>query len=261
MLRVVRSSVVVLLLASLCASSCTREPPPPPPEAPPSPVVADALSALGRRLAAVRDYSLEGLVEEEATRQQLRFRYAMQQPSFSSGELFDAAGARARAFVFDGKVLAIVDDGTKTVTRRDLSGNEEQMLLALHEIFSQFVCEGWRPPLIKPQGTLGVVEGDRWVLTVPIVDEVLHSQRLVLRKDGAFVKKELLDDRGVAAATTAVVEEWIDPETGLAFPRVWSHTERGATQRVTLTSMAVNAGVDAARFSTATPAGYADRAP
>lgn len=259
MRRFALSSTVVLALT--LAFSCTREPPTPPPEPPPSTIVTQALDVLAKRLQGVRDYSVEGVVEDDATKQQLRFRYAMQQPSFSSGELFDATGARARAFIFDGKQLAIVDDATKTVARQDLSTNEEQMLLSLHEIFSQFVCEGWRPPLIKPQGTLGAVDGDTWVLTIPIVDEVLNSQRLVLRSDGSFVKKELLDDRGVAAATTAVLEDWKDPGTGLVFPKRWQHTERGSTTRVTLTSLAVNGGVDAARFSTATPPGYADRAP
>jgi hypothetical protein len=58
---------------------------------------AQALDVLAKRLQGVRDYSVEGVVEDDATKQQLRFRYAMQQPSFSSGELFDATGARARA--------------------------------------------------------------------------------------------------------------------------------------------------------------------
>jgi outer membrane lipoprotein-sorting protein len=261
MLRRFCSLALVALVAVLPAGSgCTREAPPPP-DAPANAVVTQALDVLGKRIASVRDYSVEGVVEDAATKQQLRFRYAMQQPSFSSGELFDAAGARARAFVFDGKVLAIIDDATKTVTRQDLSQNEEQMLLALHEIFAQFVCEGWRPPLVKPQGTLGAIDGEQWVLTIPIVDEVLNSQRLVLRPDGSFVKKELLDDRGVAAASTTVLEDWKDPGTGLLFPKRWTHVERGSTQTVTLSAHVVNGGVDGARFSTATPAGYADRAP
>ena len=83
----------------------------------------------------------------------LRYRYAMQQPAFAAVETFDAAGTRERAFIFDGKVLASIDDVAKTITRTDLSTNEEQLLLTLHQVFSPFVIEGWRPPLLRPTGT------------------------------------------------------------------------------------------------------------
>jgi hypothetical protein len=225
-------------------------------------VVASALDVLGKRLTPVRDYAVEGEVFDRTSKQRLRFRYAMKQPGSSAGELIDpATGTRQRAFVFDGATLAIVDDATKTVTRRDLSSQPEQMLVSLHQIFSQFVCEGWRPPLVKAEGALGVADRGTWTLTIPIVDEVLNSQRLILRTDGSFVKKELVDDRGVVVASTTVIEDWKDPGTGVVFPKSWTHTERGSTQQVTLTAMAVNAGVDLARFSTAVPAGYADRGP
>jgi hypothetical protein len=260
-----RSLLAPLASCALFFAACSCDPPPPPKDtavATDDVVVTKALDVLGKRLAPVRAYDVDGEVVDKGTGQKLRFRYAMKQPSFSSAELLDATtGARLRAFVFDGKNLAIVDDATKTVVRQDLSTNPEQMLVTLHEIFSEFVCEGWRPPLVKPQGVLGAAEGDTWTLTIPIVDEVLNSQRLVVRTDGSFVKKELVDDRGIVVASTTVLQEWKDPSTGLTFPSRWAHTERGATQEVTLTSTKVNVDVDAARFQTATPAGYADRAP
>ncbi len=259
--------LVALASCAFALSACSCDPPPPPSRSPGAAagddvVVTKALDVLGKRLAPVRDYAVEGEVVDKATGQKLRFRYATKEPDASAGELFDAAtGARKVAFVFDGKMLAAIDDAEKTVVRQQASTNPEQMLVMLHQIFSQFVCEGWRPPLVKSEGVLGAVEGDTWTLTIPIVDEVLNSQRLVIRTDGSFVKKELLDDRGIVVAATTVLEDWKDPATGLVFPKRWAHTERGATQELTLTSIAVNAGVDAARFSTASPAGYADRAP
>ena len=152
-------------------------------------VVAAAVAAQNARVGAIRDYAVEGEVKDAASGQAMKFRYAMQQPAYSVGELLDPTGNLLRAFVFDGKVLAIVDAGTKTVTHQDLSKNEEQMLLTLHEIFSQFVCEGWRPPLIKPKGTTGSHEGDdgHVVLTVPIDDAAVKAQRLTLTPDGGRV--------------------------------------------------------------------------
>ena len=222
-------------------------------------IVADALAGQNTRLSAVRDYAVEGEVTDVESKQTLRFRYAMQQPRYSAGELLDAAGNRSRAFVFDGRLLAIVDDATKTVSRQDLSSDEQQMLFALHEIFSQFVCEGWRPPLVKPQGTTGTRVANTIVLSVPIVDEQLALQRLTLRDDGAFVKKELIDKHGQVMTSTTVLEDVVDDGTKLAFPKRWRHTENGSTQEVTLTKVAINAGVDPKRFSTATPAGFTDR--
>ncbi len=242
--------------ATLALVGCTRDAPEPNPPEAEGAVVAAALAAWNQRLAGVRDYAVEGEVKDLGSNEILHFRYAMQQPAFSAGELLDAQGARQRAFVFDGKQLAVVDEGSKTLTRQDLSADEEQMLFTLHEIFSQFVCEGWRPPLIKPQGSTGVREGDRLVLTVPIVDDNLSSQRLTLRDSGAFVKKELLGKAGQVVAQTSVLEDVVDDATKLTFPRRWSHSEGGSTQEVTLTKIAVNQGVDAARFSTALPPGF-----
>jgi len=224
-------------------------------------IVKAALAAQNARVGAVRDYAVVGEVKDVASGQTMSFSYAMQQPAYSVGDLKDPVGNLLRSFVFDGKVLAIVDGGTKTVTRRDLSQDEEQMLLTLHEIFSQFVCEGWRPPLIKPQGTKGSRAGDDVVLVVPVDDPAVASQRLTLSSSGAFKRKELLDKGGNVVVSTVVVEDATDEGTGLTFPRVWRHTEGGSTQQVTLSSWKVNAGVDPARFNTnAVPDGFtADR--
>lgn len=222
-------------------------------------IVASALAQQNARLSAVRDYAVEGEVKDLASNATLKFRYAMQQPSYSVGDLLDAAGNRTRSFIFDGKVLAIVDEGQKTVLRQDLSHDEEATLLMLHEIFGQFVCEGWRPPLLKPQGMVGSEAGNNLVLDVPVVDEKVATQRLTLSKQGAFVKKELLDKAGTSLVSTTVLEDLNDDGTHLVFPKRWSHSEGGSTQEVTLTKFAINAGVDPARFSTATPAGFTER--
>ncbi|MDP2341341.1 MAG: hypothetical protein Q8O67_10305 [Deltaproteobacteria bacterium] len=248
----------LLLLTALTLLGCTRDAPADAPAD--GAVVAAALEAWSQRLGAVRDYAVEGEVVDVASGQRMGFRYAMQQPTYSAGELLDPSGARARSFIFDGKVLATIDEASKLATRQDLTNNEEQMLFTLHEIFSQFVCEGWRPPLIKPQGTTGTREGSRLVLSIPIVDETLASQRLTLKDDGTFVKKEVLTKSGQVVSSTTVQEDVVDAATRLVFPKRWSHTEGASTQEVTLTKIAVNQGVDAARFSTALPPGFSLRA-
>jgi len=250
------------LLTALALVACTRAAPvDPPADGADGAVVAAALSAWSDRLGAVRDYAIEGEVVDVASQQRLGFRYVMQQPSYSAAELLDPSGGRLRAFVFDGKILAVVDDASKSVTQQDLTHNEEHMLFTLHEIFGQFVCEGWRPPLIKPQGTTGIREGDQLVLSVPIVDDTLASQRLTLKADGAFVKKEVLDKSGQIVAATTVLEHVLDDATHLVFPKRWSHREGTSTQEVTLKKIAINQGTDAARFSTAVPPGFSLRAP
>ena len=257
----------IACMTALALIGCTREVPGDPPvAAADGAVVASALAAWSQRLAVIRDYAVEGEVKDAATGQSMRFRYAMQQPTWSAGELLGPDGARARGFIFNNKILIIINNTTKSVLRQEFGSSgapgqatadeEEAMLLQVHEIFSQFVCEGWRPPLIKPQGTTGTRVGELLVLSVPIVDDDLAFQRLTLKADGAFVKKELLDKRGNVVSQTAVLEDVVDDATHLALPKRWSHTEGGSTQEVTLTKIAVNQGVDAGRFSTAVPAGF-----
>lgn len=222
-------------------------------------IVAATVAQQNTRLSAVRDYEVEGEVVDKASQATLKFRYAMQQPSFSVGELLDAKGERSRAFIFDGKVLATVDEPQKVIIRQDLSKDEEALLFTLHSIFSQFVCEGWRPPLLKPQGMIGREDAGNLVLEVPIADERLAQQRLTFKKDGSFVAKQLLDKQGQVLVSTVVLEDVVDAATGLRFPKRWSHSEDGTTQEVTLTRIAINGGVDPLRFSTATPPGFTDR--
>jgi outer membrane lipoprotein-sorting protein len=221
---------------------------------------AKVQQALNARVAAIHDVAVEGSIADP-TGQTLRFRYAMQQPSFMAGELLAPDGSRARAFIFDGKHLAIVDDGTRTIVRQDLSTNEEQMLLTLHQVFSPFVCEGWRPPLLKPTGVTTTADGDTVVLTVPVGEGGVKEQRVVLRSSGAFVSRQTIGDDGAVLMETTVLEDATDTGTGLAFPVKWAMKEGASRGTVTLSSWQVNAGVDAARFDTRAPAGYTERQP
>ena len=216
--------------------------------------------ALNRRVAAIHDVVVEGQIVDP-TGQTLRFRYAMQQPSFTAGELLAPDGSRIRAFIFDGRHLAVIDDGTRKVMRQDLSLNEEQMLLTLHQVFSPFVCEGWRPPMLKPSGVTATSDGDRVVLTVPVGEGGVKEQRVVLEASGAFVSRQTIGDDDAVLVETTVLESATDPGTGLIFPVKWRMKEGESRGTVSLGAWKVNAGVDATRFDTRTPAGYTDRQP
>ncbi len=246
-------AVVAVAVVGACDKAVT------PPAQSSEALFSAVMATQNKRLEAVHDVDVEGSIVG-ADGQTLRFRYAMQQPAFSSGELLGPDGARARAFIFDGKVLAVVDDATKTISRSDLSGDEEQMLLTLHSVFSPFVCEGWRPPLLKAKGTSAEQHGDEVVLTTTVGQEGIKLAKVKLAKDGAFVSKETIADDGSVVASTTVVESVTDAASGLRFPKVWKMLEAGSSGTITLTSWKVNEGVDASRFSTATPAGFTERA-
>jgi outer membrane lipoprotein-sorting protein len=221
---------------------------------------AQVQEALDKRVAAIHDFAVEGSIVDP-TGQTLRFRYAMQQPSFMAGELLAPDGSRARAFIFDGKHLAIVEDGTRTIVRQDLSTNEEQMLLTLHQVFSPFVCEGWRPPLLKSTGVTATPDGDKVVLTVPVGEGGVKAQRVVLEGSGAFVSRQTIGDDGAVLMETTVLENATDKATGLAFPVKWAMKEGESRGTVSLSAWQVNAGVDATRFDTRAPSGYTERQP
>jgi hypothetical protein len=216
--------------------------------------------ALNKRLEAVHDVSVEGSITDPAGTT-LGFRYAMQQPTFSVGELLDPDGNRLRAFAFDGKYLAVVDDGTKTVLRQDLTLNEEQMLLTLHQVFSPFVCEGWRPPLLKAKGTTASRTGDVVTLTVPVGEGGVKEQVVRLKADGSFIGKSTVAVDGTVLTSTEVLTSGIDRGTGLSFPISWAMVEGGSRGTIFLTATAINQGVPAARFATTVPAGYTERTP
>ncbi len=204
-------------------------------------------SALDRRFAAITDFSLEGTAEQGS--EKLPYAYAMKQPTFVR------AAIGPMTITFDGKALLVLDGDKKTAQRQDLGAYPEaQRLLVLHQAFSRFVCEGWRPPLLRPSGFSVAADGaDRWVVTVPIEDARLKEQRLVLKAPGAeLVEKTIVDKAGKVVARTSVVEELKDEKTGLVFPKDWKSDD----VHIHVDKAVVNGGLAAELFKTDVPAGY-----
>ncbi len=251
------SRVAAVMAIVLATSSCERSSGPPVHD---DEAYAKLQASLNARTGAIHDIAVEGSIVDD-TGQALGFRYAMQQPRFMAGELLGPDGRRLRAVNFDGTHLAIVDDASKTTVRKDLSVNEETMLFTLHQVFSPFVCEGWRPPLLKSTGVTAIPDGERLTIIVPVGEGGVKEQRLVMSKSGAFVSRQTLGDDGAVLASTTVLENATDPATGLVVPTKWAMLEGGSLGTITLSRWHINAGVDAARFITTTPAGYSEQKP
>lgn len=218
---------------------------------------AQVQQAQSTRLAAIHDVDVEGQIVDPSGRSR-RFRYAMQRPAFTAGEFLGPDGARLQAFVFDGKDLVIIDDASKMVDRQDLSIHEPQMLSTLRQVFSRFVCEGWRAPLLVPYDVTAVRNGDHVVVSSGGAQSSVAAQRLVLKESGAFVSKLTFGNDGAVLTDTVVQETATDKASGLEFPIRWSLLEGGAKATVTLSAWRVNQGVPPARFDAQTPAGYTE---
>jgi hypothetical protein len=121
-----------------------------------------------------------------------------------------------------------------------------------HQGFARFVCEGWRPPLLRPQHFSVAAENGKWIVTVPIDDDTLKEQRIVLKAPGGeFVEKSIVDKSGKAVTSTTVTAELTDPATKLVFPAAWRTTSPdGSALEIHVDKALVNAGIPAARFST-----------
>jgi outer membrane lipoprotein-sorting protein len=236
----------VLVLIAALAAACDHAAPTHDPR-----VLAAATHVLNKRLAAINDYSFEGTARLVGGAE-VAVTFAFLQPQFARGTV----GADQTA-IFDGERIVVIDDESKTFAKVERSVGDENFLLALHNAFSEFACEGWRPPLLKPKGTVATVSGAQWILTTAIVDDEIKEEQLVLRaSDGAFVEKRTLDKGGNVVATTRVLAELDDVETGLKLPSRWERTGRAGSFMMSITKARVNTGIARDTFKTTIPDGY-----
>ena len=248
-----------LALFSVGTFACAREEP----VATPSNdgVVKVAFDALDARVAAVHDYEYDGVVKDSSGRT-AKFHFAFSQPTFTSVEV-----EGSHAFVFDGVVLVGFDHKEKKTQIQKMDAfPEETRLLVLHQTFSAFSGEGFRPPLLRKQGLQARVErdaqGDLWVLRSVIEDAQVAALEVRLRSpDGAFVSKTFVDKQGKASSQTAVTSTMKDPATGLSFPLGWKTTMGNDAVEVALSGVRINQGIAKERFSTTPPSGYSPLAP
>ena len=215
------------------------------------PKLAAVTAALDKRFGAIKDISIAGTAAQGA--ETSPFTYEMKQPQFVRATL------GPHSFTFDGKALLVRDDDAKVAQRKDLAGvDEPTRLLMLHQAFSRFACEGWRPPLIRPTGAHVDDAAGRWTVVVPIDDSELKEERLVLKQGTAdFVEKSIVNKAGAPVTSTKVTAELVDPTTKMTFPKAWETTGGdGNGLKMSIDKAVVNGGLDAARFNTDVPAGY-----
>jgi outer membrane lipoprotein-sorting protein len=223
--------------------------------------LSDALTSLSDRAKLVRDYAYSGEATSLEGGQAVRFAYKLKQPKMLRA---DVEGIDT-SFVFDGTSLAILDHGRKQVLKQDLTKVPEvDAVAALHQIFGDYVCEGWKPPLTRTKAdenaaTLGKSEAGEpvWVLVTAIDDKDLLEVRYTLRAPTAdFLKKEWIAKDGSVFASTLVLQEHRDEGTKLSFPLAWEHKSPQRSYRVQLEGVAINEGLAAEPFTIVAPEGF-----
>jgi hypothetical protein len=228
-------------------------------------VAPAAMAALATRSERLHDFQYEATAVDEINHQTLRFRYAFQQPKFLAGTLLSNTGAETASYRFDGTHLAMIDFVNRQGQRRDLSGDEALLVGTVHEVFTPFSVEGWRALLVRPQQSTAVAvdraDGERWVITTPIEDDVLAKSVLTVRARTAdFLSHEFIDRAGKVVRSIRVERELKDDATGLSFPQQWLIEGDNERQRLSITNSRINQGVDGTTFITTLPPGFVEPA-
>jgi outer membrane lipoprotein-sorting protein len=239
-------------LTLLLLSACT----------PRAPVVDDASievrQALADRATALRDFSVEGEITQGAVTK--RFTFDLKQPRLMRARSLDDG----QTVTFDGKQLTIQNDVEKTAFVQDLSTQPEAMVAAvLYAAFQQFLCEGWRAPLLRPGHVqIARASADAWRITNAIDDDTLKEDRVTLRAPrGDFISRESVDKQDRPVLSVRVLEEHHDAATHLTFPKVWELVSGPTTRRTKLSSIRINEGLTSTIFDAQVPAGYAIKNP
>jgi outer membrane lipoprotein-sorting protein len=228
-------------------------------------VVSDVLNAVADRTKLLRDYTYSGvattLIEGG---QSVEFTYALKQPGMLRA---DVPGIN-QSFLYDGKMMGIIDRSNKRLLRQDMEAKGKKdpagVIAAIHTIFGDYVCEGWEPPMLrtgKGKNTGKVEKGEagevRWIVSTSVDDADLKEVRYTLRAPKAdFISKEWINKDGTVFAATRMLEEHTDERTKLSFPKVWEHSSPSRRYKVEIKDIAINGGLTAERFQVVPPEGF-----
>lgn len=221
-----------------------------------SALLSDAKQRLSARDGKLTSYALAGTAREGA--QTMDFQFAYRAPQKMLGTL---GAPTSRTFAWDGEHLTERDDAAKRFVTYD-SGTlaPESRTGVLTALFTPFVPEGYRAPLLPGQGvsarrTTHPRGPEAVELTVkPAGTDV--EVTYVLRWPGMdFLGKRTRS--GEATAEIRVEEEQCEQALGLCVPRhltQWSAGQQVAETR--LTRVELNPSLPAETFTLAAPGGY-----
>jgi len=221
---------------------------------------ATLLTGVRQRLATrdgkLTSYVLEGTASEGG--QTMDFQFAYRSPLKMLGTL----GAPAsRTWAWDGERLVERDDGARRFFTYQGTLTPERRMGVLTQLFSPFVPEGFRAPLLPGQG----VTARR--ASHPLAPEAVE---LTVKPPGSDVEVtyvlrwptlDFLGKRvrgGESASELRVEEEQCEPGLGLCVPRrltQWAGEQQVA--RTVLTRVELNPSLPAETFTLTAPRGYA----
>lgn len=228
--RSLKKFVVIFALAA-----CAKEPAP-------SPELVAAREALQKREQKLTSFSLEAESTEKDTSARYSFKYAA--PGLAWGRIGE------QELAFDGKQLISIDHAAKTYTVMPQTE-------LLHSVFSPFVPEGFRSPLLPSRNVIAknvrharaetAVElttspGDgitvTWVLRMPSGDFI--EKRTVNGAHSGRLEVIMEQCDGVICVPTKLVETFDDQPLG----------------KTVISDIEFNVKFDAATFSPKVPDGY-----
>ncbi len=247
------------LLLVLLLAGCRREDDP-------ARLLADVRQRLAARDARLHSYVLAGTAREAG--QRMDYEFAYRAPLKMLGTLGPPA---SRAWAWDGEHLTERDDTARQFSTYQDTLSPERRSELLTQLFSPFVPEGFRAPLLPGQG----VTARRAAHTL-----APEAVELTVRPPGGDVEVtyvlrwpalDFLGKRLRGGGTTSelrVEEEQCDPGLALCVPRrltQWSTTGSGAeaaaeahqVAETRLTRVELNPSLPAETFQLTAPRGYA----
>lgn len=251
-MRALLSSLLLLALCAGCKSNA--------PVADSGALLAQVKQRFHERDQKLASYQVRGQVNEAD--QEARYTFRFRAPSRMRGEL---TAPRPRTVSFDGKLLSDLDPAQKVLTRIDVSGSKESAALLLNQVFSSFISEGYRTPLLMSAGVSAEMathekarEAVKVSQTAKGPDGDVTVAYLMRWPSMDFLGKTVTSTGGVVRVQ--VDEEHCEEKFGLCVPKAlsqWNGDTRTAT--TVMSDIAINSALPADDFSLALPEGFTEQ--
>jgi len=254
-------SGVALGLLSMTLPACDKADTPPP-AASTTEAVSDVMRALTDRTSHLTSVEVEGVYRPKKEGGLVQhYTYIQRFPNLVR---VDVKETQAH-FLFDGTVLTLIKDDTKTVTQQQLgAADPAQAALLMRNYFGTFLTEGWRMPLISPttataQYTAPTGQAPEWKISMAVPGtDVAHHYRMRAPK-ADFLGAETKNAQGDVLKFTKILDEYVDPDSKLSYPKKWELKSNVEHAEIELTSIKLNHDIDKNRFTASWPDDYTVR--